>query len=411
MTRTESRARPSRSRRIAASAALALLALVVAALAWNATSLRGLPDIGDPFDVKAFIGPQVRDEDNAFVLYRQADAMYRRWDGQPSFAWASASEGERRWLEENREALASWRRGTDRPDSLFIPPEQLTFDADTGVLQRARTLARLACLEASRLEAEGDFAGAWSWYRAVLRCSRHFGHRGCLIERLIGIALHGHACGRITSWASQPEVDARLLRTALDEVQAIDAMTAPMSDALKCEYLAFLKAMEQPGVIWRLLESISRDPNAPTRTNGEFLKTALLRGETFLKHEPERSRRVLRLVTANWLAFADLSNDRRPPLEPRKKLVYIPDPDAAAETSILPPDRLVSWFDSTVFCRALFPALDAARNAISRERATQAKLIIHLATELYRREHGKPPTAPDDLVGPYLKALPTMGGP
>jgi hypothetical protein len=411
MALTEPQARPSRRRRIAATAALALLALLVAALAWNATSLRGLPDIGDPFDVQAFIGPKVRDEDNAFVLYRQADALYRRWDGQPTFAWATASEGERRWLEENREALATWRRGTDRPDSLFIPPEQLTFDADTGVLQRARSLARLAVLEASRLEAEGDFVGAWGWYRAVLRCSRHFGHRGCLIERLIGIALHGHACGRITSWASQPEVDAKTLRTVLDEVQAIDAMTAPKSDALKCEYLAFLKAMGQSEVIWRLLEAVSRDPNAPTRTSGEFLKTVLLRGETFLKHEPERSRRVLRLIVANWLAFGDLPNDRRPPLEPRKKLVYIPDSSAPAETRILPPEQLVSWFDSTVFCRGLFPALDATRNAITRERATQAKLVVHLASELYLREHGKPPAAPEDLVGPYLKALPTITSP
>ena len=61
-------------RRSAAIAGLGLLSLVVAAFAWNLTSLRGLPDIDDPFDVASFSTVNVRDEDNAFVLYRQADA-------------------------------------------------------------------------------------------------------------------------------------------------------------------------------------------------------------------------------------------------------------------------------------------------------------------------------------------------
>jgi hypothetical protein len=44
---------------------------------------------------------------------------------------------------------------------------------------------------------------------------------------------------------------------------------------------------------------------------------------------------------------------------------------------------------------------------VDRERARQARLVVHLADQLYRREHGgHPPPSPSALVGPYLKALP-----
>ena len=37
--------------------------------------------------------------------------------------------------------------------------------------------------------------------------------------------------------------------------------------------------------------------------------------------------------------------------------------------------------------------------------------MVHLATELYRREHGEGPPSPEALVGPYPKALPEWFGP
>ncbi len=44
---------------------------------------------------------------------------------------------------------------------------------------------------------------------------------------------------------------------------------------------------------------------------------------------------------------------------------------------------------------------------VDRERTRQAGLVVHLADQLYRREHGgAPPPSPSALVGHYLKALP-----
>src|SRR5438270_10384450 len=50
------------------------LAIGATALAiWWLTSLNGLPDIGDPFDVAAFRALRIPDEQNAFVFLRRAD--------------------------------------------------------------------------------------------------------------------------------------------------------------------------------------------------------------------------------------------------------------------------------------------------------------------------------------------------
>ncbi len=144
---TAPEARPGIARRRVAGAAVGIAATAIAAITWSLTSLRGLPDIGDPFDVAAFCSPAVRDEDNAFVLYRQAGSLYHSWQGIATYEWPKADEAERHWLEENRPALQFWKRGTELPDALLIPPDVVTFDLDTDALTQLRDLARLACLE------------------------------------------------------------------------------------------------------------------------------------------------------------------------------------------------------------------------------------------------------------------------
>jgi hypothetical protein len=48
---------------------------------------------------------------------------------------------------------------------------------------------------------------------------------------------------------------------------------------------------------------------------------------------------------------------------------------------------------------------------LARERRRRAALILHLAAELHRREHGKPPANAGELTRQYLKALPEGVGP
>lgn len=80
---------------------------------WWLTSLNGLPDIGDPFDVAEFRSFQVAEDQNAFSFLRRAQAKLTnapQWpraidSSDPTDVWAEADPKVRGWVEENRECL------------------------------------------------------------------------------------------------------------------------------------------------------------------------------------------------------------------------------------------------------------------------------------------------------------------
>ena len=179
-----------RSRRRLWGTALLTLAIIASPPLWWATQLVGLPDIGDPFDVRAFRAFTIPDDRNAFVLYSRAasllklDAPYlAKSSGKIDWLarWPEAAPEVRRWVDDNREALAVYRQGAERPDALdaAIGLDRGSFEIYRAVFR----LQRIALLEASRLEEQGDMAGAWGWYRAVLRTSHHVGMHGDFYRR------------------------------------------------------------------------------------------------------------------------------------------------------------------------------------------------------------------------------------
>ncbi len=403
-------ARPSRRPWTLAALGLAGLALY---FTWRATTLSGLPDIGDPFDVAAFADARVADDDNAFVLYRQAVAKLERQRGTDSnYDWATATESMRLWLAANAESLRLWRRGTERPDALDIPPRTMTFAIMLPVIQELRTLGRLARLEGSRLEAEGDLSGALDVYAAILRSGKHCGRRGVSIERLVGVGLYSLGADRVTRWAGNPKVDAVLLRRALAEVDRIEVLTPIRSEVVKTDYLMFLNSLNDPKLMAR--------GSVPRVYTWPGVRAAFEDLPRLLRREPERSRRVVRLIYANWLAVCDLPPDRRPPrTDPSTKQIgklfgrtgvladlYALDATAPANARALSPEELARWWDSTIYAKRFLDTFGFLDNAFNLERATRASLLISLGSELYQRDHGRFPATVEELVGPYLKALP-----
>ena len=152
-----------RSRRLILVVGALAVAGASAFLMWWMTTLSGLPDVGDPFDVATFANPPVADDENAFVLYRQAVARLVEQPSGITFDWATAGLDEKGWLERNREALEVWRRGTERPEAIYLRPGSQTLMTQLTVIQQVRSFPRLAQLEGGRLEAEGDVEGAWRW--------------------------------------------------------------------------------------------------------------------------------------------------------------------------------------------------------------------------------------------------------
>ena len=90
------------------------LAVAATALAiWWLTSLNGLPDIGDPFDVAAFRTFRLPDDQNAFTFFRRAwkassahlrrrlvrdQSEFRDWSRRTARRWNCLSRGPSKWM-------------------------------------------------------------------------------------------------------------------------------------------------------------------------------------------------------------------------------------------------------------------------------------------------------------------------
>jgi hypothetical protein len=136
-------------------------------------------------------------------------------------------------------------------------------------------------------------------------------------------------------------------------------------------------------------------------------------------HEPERSRRVLRLLCANYLAHVQ-SRGRlsRKPAVYSVVPIYAVGPEAPAGARALSPQDLAAWLESSLDARLrlrmgydewLPPVRRPRDRRTVADRKAYRDLVIMLATEIYRRERGAPPPTEAALVGTYLQSLPDDG--
>jgi hypothetical protein len=407
------------------------LALILGLSIWRVRDVSELPDVGDPVDLQALGQPIViADDDNAYVLYNEAHAKLGKATRgvltalRNTPAWSSSGPDLKVFLKQNRPALELWREGTDRPDALYHQPAQTALDTILPLAQDILLLGRLAGPEGSRHEEANEMAEAWRWYRASLRASRHVGKRGVIIERMIGASLHEQATRRILSWAANPRVDSPLLRQALADTIAADAMTPPLSQNLKFEYVIFLRDLNE-------LRVLVDDIPLPGGPLGTLAEKALPRGARHsfqrtrlsLSNDDERSRRLLRLLLANWLPQVDRPESERVPMAISGPTpIFAADPRAPASAQVLAPEVLDRLLSESLLANFIFrPNLKNFGSLqmsiwdedgpLARERRRRSALIVRLAAELYKRERGKAPASAGDLVAPYLKDLPEGIGP
>jgi hypothetical protein len=419
---------------VAACAAVGAAALGI----WWLNCLNGLPDIGDPFDVAAFRAFRLPDERNAFTYLRRAsqkltpiqgsDAWKGAEPGEVKFSWSMAHPKLREWAGENREAFELFAQGAEQADAANPAGDHKDNRFIDG------RLITLACLEAGRREESGDTAGAWVCYRAVLRTITHFRRRGGTLQREQARGASRMLQRRLTDWATSPRTTISQLRTALEVV--LENEPKPEWDlfAVKYGYLELMSALERPIPLsaqeefgeWTFrLGDMSLSPDMIDHLGA---------AHRFLRREPERSRRVLRLVCANYLAHVEQRGR-----QPRKPAVFavftcltstnpiikgqfsIPlypvSPEAPPGARALPPQDVAGWLVATLDARLhllrgydewLPPVRPRDRRTLA-DRSAYRDLVIILATEIYRRERGAPPPTDDALVGTYLQRLPDDG--
>jgi hypothetical protein len=282
-------------------------------------------------------------------------------------------------------ALTLFHDAADRPDAFADHPS-----TQLGVI----ALAKLALAEGARLQSKGDLSGAWNHYRAALRAGRHLGQRAGWSARSAGIELvQREAIDRIVSWADQPKIDHDLLKTAIADVEALDAMTPPDWLTMRYEYLDCLD---------RLANS------TPGQRRPELRGSQQL--DAFFRNEPERSCRVLRLIFTNWLAEWTMpASSGTSRVAPGKPTLY-DNPDAPRSARRVPPARLQEWYassDLAVWSRPLIDSdISGIKKSLEEDQIVRANLIIHLAEQRYVLDHKEPSTGPEALLGLYLDRIP-----
>jgi hypothetical protein len=400
------------------------IAVAATALAlWWLNSLNGLPDIGDPFDVAAFRAFRVPDDQNAFSFLRRAQETLIPSPPSVALSWSELDPNSRQWVEANHRAIELFQQGADQSDA--------SNPAGESVVDGQR-LALLVLLEGDTRQERGDTSGAWDCYRAVLRMATHTRRRGSLEQRQdLDAYWNGPLQQRLATWAEDPKTTIPQLRNALDEVLKGEPKPAWDSFAIKAGYLGMKRALEQPvspviknEVGWKHDYRLGDMQLSPDMVG--YLDTA----RRFLLREPERSRRVLQLLCANWLAQVETQEPRPPkpavrasfPLmistSPSRKVttsvpLYPVSPRSPAGARALPPQDIADWLLTTNDVKLRILVANTCQWPWSpdrlRDRRAYRQLVIMLAEKIYHRERGAPPPSEEALVGTYLKSLPDDG--
>jgi hypothetical protein len=387
-----------------------MVAVAVGAFVWREASLWRLPKAPEPFDLVKYGRVEVPDADNAIVAYREVFARFGDLDARSYKVadanawyvsdWSTADPEVRRWAEDHREALEAWLPTNDRPDSLLVQPEELRMETGLEPVQGIRPYARLALLEGSRLEQSGDLAGAWRMYRAALRASRHAGRHGGTIQRLIGQAILRQSHARIEPWIDRPGMTPELLRRAIDDVEACLAMTSPASETVRAEYFSARAAVNDTETWWKLSDT---GPYSNANWYNQFYAGRW--AHRFLRREPERSARVLRLIAAGYLAQCDRPRAHRPRLLSPLSMIYDHDARTPPSVRAIAPDALESWASDSIVM-SLGPFSGGLQSHLDAEAGMFDGLIMKMAERAFVIERGRPARTYGELLGGYLKALP-----
>jgi hypothetical protein len=320
--------------------------------------------------------------------------------------WSIVTPGARAWLDANQAELDIWKQATVHPEFQSHSLRTIRPLEPLFVESSFHTFARLALLDAAKREAAADMSGALDNYRALYRSSRHVGQGNGTMARLTGARLHRAACEALARWATDPRATAQLLRRALENVCSDERLTATRSDAIRADYLSILALLDDHDSdarrarhdlrYWREGPPLSRP--GVGRTQGYELLPLPERSAEWVKRlstevgwsaaqEPQRSRRILRLIIANRLAHADDPPDRPATVAVRDPLLYVTTSTDSDAARALAPGVLKDWYVSSNLSKIVPETFSGTLEAaLERERAEQRHLVQVLSTELAQRQ-------------------------
>lgn len=362
--------------------------------------LRGVPNAPEPFDAEPLLEYSVPDAENAFNDYRMAKSLYI----QPTLeiselrdrineeGWHLANDDIRQFLHDNEDALLAWKSGSEKDQALYIAAKDYSISVLLDVVQEMRELHRTAMLLCKQLEAEGKPQAAWEWYRAAIRASRHSGTHGCFIERLVGMALFQDTADHLEQWAADPELTADDLKQALAELQSDWQLSEKLSASMQIEYLS----------LTHTLENFEEELGTGFGAGSPTLNPNLM----YFIGEPELSQRMMRVYFHNQLEFCDRPYFERPDTVGFMEVFDDPQGFQLSEDDAWNAADFEIAMNRAILARLLLPATSSVSRAFDREEARYRTLLVVLAGQAFRRDHGRFPNTLDELVPAYLDKIP-----
>ena len=200
----------------------------------------------------------------------------------------------------------------------------------------------------------------------------------------------------VSEWANDPSVNVALLRRALDDLAAAEALTPPLSHFYRGQYRVADDSLDYPQPL--IAERAKHLADAGTGDLSAYAPDL----DAFLRGEPERSRRVLRLLAANDLAWCDVPASERPPVAVPRLRIYQADPSTPPAARALPPEELARWADSVL----IHPAPDWRMGELEmwdqNDRRSMGQLKEAVAVPLFTREMGRPPASSAEALRRHL---------
>jgi hypothetical protein len=385
---------------------LAYLAVMAAggALLWREARLAGLPSIAEPFEIAKFRDHDVAEGRNAWTYYRRAARMLpartmaRFFDTGSNLAWETAAPEAKSYLLERGPVLAEWRKGTEQDEALLVPRGSWKINTPADGLSETLLMGRLAVLEGSRLRAAGKPAEAWEWLNAALRCSRHLGQNTPLVGRIHGNLLAGAVRAEVQGWLNDPAVELALLQQAMADCLEAQRIEASGSETIQMEYLTLHQTLSEDREIGNTLfegspETLDYAP--PVR----WIKL-------FALHEPERSKRLAKLVSARWLHEMKVPRaERSHVITTKTSSLWFFGTRAGEQPIGLADEELQQWLEQpSVFLRVGNTG-PFVQTWLDRDGEIPKRLALRMAQRMYERAHeGKPPMKLGELLGAYYPA-------
>ena len=382
--------------------------------------LSNVPDVGEPFKVRGFYPADLPAERNAFTHYKAAIRMFelvRNDEAKSSRAQSikdpmflhvfskglsSLTEVELEWLADQRGTLDEWRLGTELPQSQAFTLAEMSPITLLTVHQDARVLIAMARIEALRCEANGDTQTAWEWHRATSRFCRHLNSFGGIIQRQHGALAHLMSADGIAAWAGNPLVTIEQLRAALSHVRAEYALNAPLSDALKVDYLFFRQGLRSNS--W----TKSGQGFFENRPQWEERVAFLRRPAMWAIGEPDLYLRLNSQILLNQLGQIDQPLAQRQSVVGRGLYLFNLDPAVELKPRQLGPAAIESahHVSALKYMLVTFISVKSLDDMVWNERSRQAALEVTLAAQMFLRDKGEFPESLDQLVPEYLEAVP-----